>query len=406
MNCVADGLLRAQGDGELSQAEELEVKTHLASCPDCRRRAEVIAREAARASEVLSLLAPLAGEAPADAGIAYARLRAQEVGRKEEVPSLLAGLFSRRLRPAWGAVALAALLAGFLGFAPARSWAQRILAMLRVQKIAVVSINPDIVFGPNGDNRAGKMIGQMLSDNVVVTLSPGKPQTAATAEAASELAGFKVRVLGSRADAPQFRIEGEQAFHMTLNRDRLQAIVEEAGRPDLDLPASLDGATIAVHIPKVVLASYGCPEFVSRDEASPPAASGPNQKSPAPGFDSSNCVMLVEAPSPTVSVPPDLNIAQVAEAGLELAGMSAEKAHAFCQTVDWTSTLVIPVPREAGSFQTVEVDGVEGTLIDIPPRGRRAVAEHSLLWIKNGVIYSLIGRGNSADAVTLAESLN
>ena len=78
---------------------------------------------------------------------------------------------------------------------------------------------------------------------------------------------------------------------------------------------------------------------------------------------SDNCTYLVQAPSPTVSVPPDLNMAEIAEAALELAGMSSGDAHAFCQTVDWSSTMVVPIPRNTSSYQTVTVDGVEGTLI-------------------------------------------
>jgi len=110
----------------------------------------------------------------------------------------------------------------------------------------------------------------------------------------------------------------------------------------------------------------------------------------------------VQAPSPTVSVPPDLNMSKIAEAALGLAGMSPAEAHSFCQTVDWSSTMVVPIPRNSSSYETVAVDGVEGTLItETFPQGNR----YSLLWIKNGVIHSLIGHGNSSDALTLAASL-
>src|ERR1700688_386489 len=44
--------------------------------------------------------------------------------------------------------------------------------------------------------------------------------------------------------------------------------------------------------------------------------------------------------------------------------MNPADARALCQTVDWSTTMVIPIPRDTGSFQTVTVDGVEGTLID------------------------------------------
>ncbi len=100
-------------------------------------------------------------------------------------------------------------------------------------------------------------------------------------------------------------------------------------------------------------------------------------------------------------------MAQLAEMALQLGGMSAGDAQAFCQTVDWTSTLVLGVPRGT-SYQTVDLDGVQGTLIDLPRRrdGRAGPPRYALLWVRNGVIYALSGEGSSADAVLLAESLN
>jgi len=276
--------------------------------------------------------------------------------------------------------------------------------MLRVQKIAVVTIDPELLSGRDS-GESGKMIGKLLSDNLVVTLEPGKPQPVSSAEEASQLAGFRVRALSGLSDQPQLSVEGEGAFHMTLNRDRLQAILGEAGRPDIQLPDALDGATIAVHVPKAVFVRYGnCAEPKS-DRPAPGGRGGEAAPDSAPKApEAQGCTFLAEVPSPTVSVPPDLNIAQVAEAGLQLAGMSADAAHAFCQTVDWTSTLVIPIPRDATSYQTVEVDGVQGTLINRPQWGRRP-AGYNLLWVKNGVIHSLVGRGDAATAVALADSL-
>ena len=115
-----------------------------------------------------------------------------------------------------------------------------------------------------------------------------------------------------------------------------------------------------------------------------------------------NCTYFIQAPSPTISTPPEFKMSEIAEAALQLAGMSASEAHSFCQTVDWSSTLVVPVPRNTGSYETVTVDGVEGTLIiETLPQGSR----YSLLWIKNGVIHSLGGHGSASDALNLAASL-
>jgi hypothetical protein len=84
--------------------------------------------------------------------------------------------------------------------------------------------------------------------------------------------------------------------------------------------------------------------------------------------------------------------------------MSAQDAQAFCDNVDWTSTLVIPIPRDAGSYETTSVDGVQGTLITL--RGwAHGMPGYSLLWVKSGIIYSLTGFGSADQAVPLADSL-
>jgi hypothetical protein len=402
MTCFNDGILRAKLDGELNEAELGEVERHLAACSDCRQRAESMTSQKRRVDALLSGLAHRPNEAPPAGAVAFMHFKAQQRTAGEKAPSLLGRLFSARLAPAWGAVAALLLVGACFSFAPARGWAQRILAMLRVQKIAVVPVDLTSIDGRN-DSGAAKMIAQMISDDVVVTLKPGEPQWVSTAEEASQLAGFKVRLLSARADAPRIRVQGEQAFHMTLNRERLQAIMQDVGRSDLTLPDSVDGATIAVHIPKTVMASYGhCKDLESRSKAEPQEDSGQQ----TPQGDLSDCAFLAQVPSPTVSVPPNLNLAQVAEAGLQLAGMSAADAHSFAESVDWTSTLVVPLPRHAASYQTVEVEGVPGTLIDMPAKGRRRQMAYTLLWVKNGVIYTLAGPGNPDQAIPLAESLN
>jgi len=400
MRCIDKGILRARLDGELHGRELEQVESHLATCVSCRQELEEMSGIAARIERALDPLAPSPGEIPIDPASALARFRAQET--PAERPQLPLGVFARiggrRWAPAFGGALAVGMLAIAVSFAPVRSWGQRLLAMLRVEKIEVVSIDP-VLPDTGTQERAGKMLGQLISDNVVVTMQ-GKPQPVATPDEASQLAGFHVRILTARGDTPQFSVEGEQAFHLTLNRERLQAIVDEVGRSDIQLPASIDGAEVAVHIPRAVMARYG--------DIEKPKGPGDGPGSEWKGATQEqiqNFLMFAQVPSPTVSVPPNVNIAEVAEAGLEVGGMSPAQAQAFVQSVDWTSTLVIPVPHEGGSLQKELVDGVEGTLISAPQRGRRPQG-YTLIWTKNGVIYSLAGFGDGSQAVELADSLD
>ena len=186
------------------------------------------------------------------------------------------------------------------------------------------------------------------------------------------------------------------AFSFSIDRAKAQALLVEAGRSDLVLPAEIDGAVVKVSIPASVSAAYGtCPPIGQEDQT--PATHG------TPGRNYPDCIMLTELPSPTVSAPAGVDVAQLAQIGLEFSGMSTEQAAAFSRTVDWTSTLVIPIPKNAATYEQVSVDGVTGTLIQRPADD---APQFVLLWVKDGIVYSIGGLGaNSQKALDLANSL-
>lgn len=70
--------------------------------------------------------------------------------------------------------------------------------------------------------------------------------------------------------------------------------------------------------------------------------------------------------------------------------------------MDWKSTLILSVPRRLRSYEQVKVAGVRGTLLNLS--GRRGLG-YTLVWAKNGFVYSLTGYGDSGGAVGLADSL-
>lgn len=394
MTCISEGTLRAYGDAELEGQELLEVREHLEKCSDCRRRSEELAAIASRVHERLSTLAGGAETSPVNAQVALSRFKAQHDG-SEPQNSSVAGLLSRRWRPVWVTAFAAALVIVCLTFPPARSLAQRFLQTLRVEKIQPITVDTSAL---EGNDTLKQRLGQMISDKVVVTVDE-KMQPASSAEAASELAGFKVQLVGARTDVPELTVLGQHSFHMTMDVTRLQDVFDQAGRSDLRVPASADGATIAVQIPRGVLLRYGnCPAPQHERHAKEERRSEPGEFK--------NCLHLLEVPSPLVSVPSDLDIAPLAETALQLAGMSPSQAKEFCRTVNWKSTLVLPLPHFIQSYELVDVNGAQGTLIShLAGRAGRG-ANYTLVWVRNGMIYSLVGFGNSGEAVALANSVN
>ena len=399
MTCIDDdGIVRAWLDHELSPVEEEQIKRHLSSCSSCQLRFEKLRAGIARTEELFAVLAPPAQDKGTDPELEYSRLSLRVRSVEQQKIPLLTSLLARFPRPLWGVAAGAVLVAILVGFNPVRTLAQRFLAMLRVEKIAVVTIDPSTLVSSAGpDSRPYKLINQFLSDNVIVTLDPGRPAILANLNQAKQLVGYNIRTISSLGAPQRVAVRGETAFQMTLDRDRLQSLLEEVGRSDIQIPESANGALIAVHIPATVVSSYGdCP----LRQGYP----GPDNSRRERGgeFVGNNCTYLFQAPSPTVSVPQNLNMADIAEAALQLVGMSANEARSFCQTVDWSSTLVVPIPRNTGSYETVAVDGVEGTLItETLPQGNR----YNLMWIKGGVIHALTGHGSPSDALSLAATL-
>jgi hypothetical protein len=401
---IDSGMLRARLDGELAASELEQVNQHLAACSDCRARLEKLTTETERAANLLATLAPT-GDDTTNPTSAYAQFSSQ-FGNEQTKARWFNRLFAPGLRPAWGVAATIVVIAIFSGINPMRTWAQRALAMLRVQKIAVVSIDPSTLMGSaEPGSHPYKLINQFIADSVVVTMDPGKPDLVPTMAKASQVAGYPIRTIGSLGAPQSVEVSGETAFQMTINRDRIETLLEEVGRSDINIPESANGALIAVHIPKIVISMYGdCPvrhgDDISNTQSHAEALA--ERKMERMAGMKNNCTYFIQAPSPTVSVPPDLNMSEIAEAALELAGMSSAEARSFCQTVDWSSTLVVPIPHNTGAYEKVTVDAVEGTLItEALPQGNR----FSLMWIKNGVIHSIAGRGNSSEALALAASL-
>jgi Putative zinc-finger len=384
MNCPNQHSLRAYYDREIEAASRAEIERHLVSCPECRGRIHEIELAATRVREQISVLDEPAAAPDLDSQRALARFKSVHEGAPDRAP-LLTRLFAHP-SPAWVAGFAVILLALALAFPSGRSLAERLLGTLRVERVQPVRMD----FSSLDNNRTlQQMLGQMISDKMIVTLNE-QPQHLSSVADASQLAGFPVRQLTARTDTPQLTVVGQHAFHMTIDRERLQEIFDQSGRSDLLLPAKLDGATVSVQIPRSVHLQYGdCPQ--PRPEAAPRQSVNP-----------ANCLMLIQAPSPTVNIPPDLNIQQLAEIALQLGGMDATKAQELCKTIDWRSTLVLPVPRFVDSYTSVDVNGVQGTLIS---HNDRRGSEYALIWVKDGIIYALMGHADPSEALKLADSL-
>jgi hypothetical protein len=382
-----DGELRAALDGELGPNE----LGHLETCSSCQTRQKIVETEARQTAATLAFLSSSTKEARLSTPQAWHRLN-ERILTQKEIPMLKKLIAIPLVR--YGLPILLALTLVF-AFPSTRALASELLNLFRVQQVQVVPVDFTGLEQLTGDGALGNQFTELISDSVDMPQEPGEPVQAASANEASQLAGFTVRIPSGMTPS-QINVTGSAAFSMTLDRTKAQALLDEAGRSDLVLPASVDGAEISVDIPASVSVAFGtCPKPGS-------GVSGNNEQSTTERR-YPDCVILAQIPSPSVNAPADLDIEALARIGLEFTGMSPEEAAELTSTVNWTSTLLVPIPRNAAIHEQVSVDGVTGTLIQRPSDEG---PQFALLWVKDGIIYAISGLGtNSQQAIEMANSL-
>ncbi len=384
--------LRAYLDHALPEAEQASSAAHLAECGPCREALALLEARAARVNARLAAVAPAPHEAARSAPAAWKTLSDRK--RKELFP-MLKSLAQRRF--VWVSAAVLALALSF-SFAPVRTFAGQFLGLFRVNQISVLPVNMARQESLYNDPTLTDQLNLLFADSLTVIKEPDQLVTAASAEEASALVGFPVRQLGGQASTPSFTVQQSAAFEVTIDQQRAQALLNEAGRSDLVLPDSVDGATIAVNIPAGVNVSYNCP--VPTEGGYDPDGPGRHSRF----GETRDCVLFGQIPSPSVETPPNLDMVELAELALQFTGMTPEEASAFSQNVDWTSTLVVPIPMEDSVAQEVQVDGVTGTLV-VEDSHNVDRQRYMLMWVKDGIVYALSAFGTADQAVALANTI-
>jgi len=306
------------------------------------------------------------------------------------------GLPVKRSGWIWKAIATIVVVAVLSFISPVRGLARKFFDSLRIPKPQAVSVDVAAFSGANGNRTLQQMISQMVSSKT--NIAENEPDAAANnKEDATKLAGFSVKLPAARKDPPKtITVQGGHAVEMSVDRAKLQTIFDEAGRHDLVLPANLDGAPASLKTPRSVRAQYGnCP-------APPSTISGQINGPPPPSSENSDCLIAMEGPTSMVSSPAGLDVQQLVEIGLELSGMSPNQTQQFLKTVDWKSALSLAMPRFMRSFEIVQINGTPGVLVNM--LARRGPT-YMLIWVRDGMAYSLTGYASASEATTLANSM-
>jgi anti-sigma factor RsiW len=375
--CPDEGSWRAYLDGELLPVDRAAFREHLAACAAC---AALVSYLQGRANLVRGALAQVPVSEQPSSRAAWARFRARYLAPARHplrwrLRTMWQNLRTRNWRPALVGSLLAALIVSVLAFAPLRTAASEFLGIFRVRKFAVVSFDPTRIRDLAGFEE--EVFGQPEVGDL-------RPVEVGSAEEAGRLAGFRVLVpthvpASLREDAPRISVTGATAARTRVNLAAARALLQMAGLPTDAIPTDRDMVEVTAQIPPIVTLTYG---------------NGPDS------------LAVIQARSPEVNVPEGIDLARVGEVGLQLLGLSPQEARRLSRSIDWATTLVIPVPKDIASVREVTVRGVPAYLIHgsvEDPDGVSYVA--TLVWEADGLLYAVIGDTGMAELVEVAESL-
>ncbi len=315
---------------------------------------------------------------------AFARDLRERLARQSPAANAVHARPALRAVPvAWAAAAAVVVVALFL-IPAVRATAQGFLDLFRVRNFAAVTIDAARL----EQLRSREIDLKSLLGSPQVVRDPGPLQVFRDASAASSAAGYSLRLPtdGPWAMQPDtIRVHGESEERVQVDTQRLRSLLTSLGIDDVQVPPALEGADVTMRVPPVAIASY-------RHETSE--------------------VIFLQAPSPEVTLPAGVELARLGEIGLRIAGLSADDARHFSQSVDWHSTMLVPVPATASAFRQVEVGGQKGLLVTTGPasQGRGGMRFHhagsQLMWSDGTRVYALMSSTVSdVDLLRMANSV-
>ena len=289
----------------------------------------------------------------------------------------------------WFAAAASIAVVGFaFTLPPVQAAAEAFLDLFRVRNFTGVQFDPERLKSLEG---SGIDPASIFGAVEPLTEEP-QPTSYATAADAGAAAGIRVRVpawLPQGFSAAGIMGSSEMAARITLKTAGLQAVLDTLGLADVELPQGLDGQAATVRIPPIVTQT-----FVNRSTVVTPQSGTTNERS----------VHVIQARSPDVSFPAGIDLSKLAYAGLRVLGMSRDEAYRMSVTIDWRSTLIVPVPSQAVAYRPVNVSGNEGLLIE----GLAANESYPggvLMWSDGEQTYAVAGAVSGEVLLEIAQNL-
>ncbi len=363
---LSDGTLRRMVD-EPDAHGGVDAR-HLESCADCKARYTTVSGDARAISSLLT-----APELKVDIASAFNRVRTAPAARPRfglRLPMMRPG--SRPLVLAFAtAVAAIALVATAIA-QDSNTFTPQTLTPVPVTLADMESLSQLSAYG-----------------TISWTKQP-QPQVVTSAAEANTISGLpvpKVAALPTGVSSTvTYAAMGQATAVFTFSKDKAAAAAAQAGTTLPALPSGLEGAQLTVTVGPAVAEIYG------------------NITKPSSGSDITQASLpqlIVGETTAPVATSSQVTVVQFENSLLALPGISPELKAAIKAIGDPSTTLPVPIPVQFGTSSSVTIQGtIQGLAL-----GDNTGVGAGVIWIKNGVVYGVVGTIKRDDAVNVANQL-
>jgi hypothetical protein len=342
-------------------------KRHLETCAECQARYGTVSKDALAISSLLT-----APELKVDVASAFQRVSSAPAARPRfgfRLPLMRPG--SRPIVLAFAtAVAAIALLVTAIA-QDGNTFTPQTLTPVPVTMADMQSLSQLSAYG-----------------TVSWTKQP-QPQIATSADEAQSISGLpvpKVAALPTGVSSTvTYAAMGQATAVFTFSTVKAAAAAAQAGKTLPALPAGMEGAQLTVTVGPAIAEIYG------------------NITKPAAGSDITQAglpQLIVGETTAPVATSSQVTVLQFENYLLSQPGLSPELTAAIKAIGDPSTTLPIPIPVEFATSSTVTIQGVQGLAL-----GDNTGVGAGVIWIKNGVVYGVVGTVKRDDAVDVANHL-
>jgi hypothetical protein len=265
--------------------------------------------------------------------------------------------------------------------------ARAFLDLFRVVNFAPVSVRSDQIrkFNPGSNVDLPRLLGEQVE----VLKEPTPAQRVNSPQEAGAAAGIPIRLpawLPVGLEQSLIEVMGEHAVRVTMNTETVNSVIDAFGIYDLRVPDEANGKSLTLRVHPIVRIDY--------------ATTGERPKR----------VMLLQGRSPEATLPQGVDLASLAEIGLRIMGLESAEAHRFATSVDWRTTLIVPVPADIATFRQIDVQGNPGLIVETKrhPAGQKAEEIEQgthILWSSGGSVFALMGNVQREELFEIAQSV-